>query len=448
MTTSLLWFRRDLRLHDHPALVAAAQADQVVPLFVLDPRLRGVGAARVQRLLASLAALRQATGNALVIRTGRPVRIVAETAAEVGADTVHVSGETTPFGRRRDAAVAQRLTAEGRALVATGSPYAVTPGRICGGSGAPYRIFTAFLRSWREHGWPRPTAGIDVEWRAGIPSEEPWIGRRGRSAGEPLAVAAWEDFRKHHLDGYAERRDRADLEGTSRLSIPLKYGELHPRTLLADLAERAPGLDQPDVERFVAELAWREFYADVLWHRPESARQDWRSGMRAMRYDDDPELWEAWCAGRTGYPFVDAGMRQLLAEGWMHNRLRMVTASFLVKDLHVWWLTGARHFEAHLLDADIASNRHGWQWVAGTGTDAAPYFRVFNPVAQGLRFDPEGDYVRRWVPELRHVAGSAVHRPWQHPDGYAEDYPKPVVDHETARRDALTRLDEARRAER
>jgi deoxyribodipyrimidine photo-lyase len=164
-----------------------------------------------------------------------------------------------------------------------------------------------------------------------------------------------------------------------------------------------------------------------------------------MRYDDRPDLVEAWRAGRTGYPFVDAGMRQLLAEGWMHNRLRMVTASFLVKDLHTWWPVGARHFLEHLVDGDLASNNHGWQWVAGTGTDAAPYFRVFNPVTQGRRFDPEGDYVRRWVPELRHLSGAAAHEPWRHADGSAHGYPEPVVDHAVERREALVRLGETTR---
>jgi deoxyribodipyrimidine photo-lyase len=227
------------------------------------------------------------------------------------------------------------------------------------------------------------------------------------------------------------------------MSVPLKYGEVHPRTLLAELRSRphADGLD-----RFEAELAWREFYADVLWHSPSSAWRDWREGMAALQYDHDAELIEAWQQGRTGYPFVDAGMRQLLSEGWMHNRLRMVTASFLVKDLHVWWPHGARFFLDRLIDGDVASNSHGWQWVAGTGTDAAPYFRIFNPVSQGLRFDPDGDFVRRWIPELRHLPGSAAHEPWRHPDGYRGGYVSRVIDHDAERREALARWAEARGA--
>jgi deoxyribodipyrimidine photo-lyase type I len=205
---------------------------------------------------------------------------------------------------------------------------------------------------------------------------------------------------------------------------------------LADLAD-IPG---EGARRYVTELAWREFYADVLWHNPSSAWQDLRPALAGMAYDEPGEAFEAWRAGRTGFPIVDAGMRQLLATGWMHNRVRMITASFLTKDLHVWWPHGARHFLDHLLDGDIASNSHGWQWVAGTGTDASPYFRVFNPITQGIRFDPHGDYVRRWVPELAHIEGAAVHEPWLLLDGLTQGYPERIVDHAEERTEALSRL--------
>ena len=195
---------------------------------------------------------------------------------------------------------------------------------------------------------------------------------------------------------------------------------------------------------FADELGWREFYADVLWHRPESAWHDLREELAGMAYDDPGDAFDAWREGRTGYPIVDAGMRQLLATGWMHNRVRMVTASFLAKDLHAWWPLGARHFLDHLLDGDVASNNHGWQWAAGTGTDAAPYFRVFNPVTQGKKFDPTGDYVRRWVPELAHLEGKAAHEPWEHDVGYDHDYPRRIVDHAEERRVALDRYQAAR----
>jgi deoxyribodipyrimidine photo-lyase len=237
------------------------------------------------------------------------------------------------------------------------------------------------------------------------------------------------------------------VDGTSALSAHLKYGELHPRTLLADLGSD-PG---EGAERYRFELCWRDFYADVLWHEPASAREDLRPALADMTYDDGPladERFTAWADGRTGFPFVDAGMRQLRATGWVHNRARMVVASFLVKDLHLPWQRGARHFMHWLRDGDLASNMHGWQWVAGTGTDAAPYFRIFNPVKQGLTFDPDGEYVRRWVPELRGVPGAAAHEPWLLPGGLPDGYPARVVDHSVERAEALRRYEAARSGER
>ena len=222
----------------------------------------------------------------------------------------------------------------------------------------------------------------------------------------------------------AQERDRPDLDTTSRLSAHLAWGEVHPRTLLADLIAH-PDASGPGAQQFLGELAWREFFADVLWHRPASAWSDLRPELADMQRDAAGAEVEAWRAGRTGFPLVDAGMRQLAARGWMHNRVRMVTASFLVKDLHVSWQVGAQHFLDRLVDGDLASNTGNWQWVAGTGVDAAPYFRIFNPVSQGLKFDPHGDYVRRWVPELAHLPGAAAHEPWRHPDGYAHGYPPP-----------------------
>jgi deoxyribodipyrimidine photo-lyase len=279
----------------------------------------------------------------------------------------------------------------------------------------------------------------DVNWASGVRGDDLVGPTHLPGVGEAAALRRWAEFLETDLANYHERRDRPDLDRTSRMSIALKYGEIHPRTLLADLNQLRGQVDPASIDRFETELAWREFYADVLWNFPQSRWRDWREDKAGVRYDHDPELIDAWRDGRTGFPFVDAGMRQLAREGWMHNRLRMVCASFLVKDLHVWWPHGARHFLAHLLDGDVGSNNHGWQWVAGTGTDAAPYFRVFNPVTQGLRFDPAGDFVRRWIPELRHLPGAAAHEPWRHPDGYARDYPRPIVDHGMERQEALAR---------
>jgi deoxyribodipyrimidine photo-lyase len=253
------------------------------------------------------------------------------------------------------------------------------------------------------------------------------------AVGELAARAAWRRFLADPvggLDRYDQDRDRPDLDHTSRISVHLKWGTIHPRTLLADLAPRH--------EVYRKELAWREFYADVLHHRPDSAREYYRPELKGLSYVSGAPArtrLEAWQAGQTGYPIVDAGMRQLLGEGWMHNRVRMIVASFLVKDLHLEWTAGARHFMSHLVDGDLASNNHGWQWVAGSGTDAAPYFRIFNPTLQGKKFDPHGDYVRRWVPELAHLSAKVIHEPWADPNGAPADYPAPIVDH-AAERDA------------
>ena len=446
---SILWFRRDLRLSDHPALLAAcAAAPTVLPVFVLDARLLETDTPRTRRLLASLASLSKDTRGALVFRSGDPVDVIRRLARQVGAQQVHVSRETTPYGRRRDERVADALGADGRELVATGTPYAVGPGRIVNQSGTPYKVFTPFSKAWRQHGRPAPAERpARIPWFRGEVHSDDLPKAPRTEAGEKAALERWAAYLESGLAAYDKERDRPDLDSTSRMSAALKYGEIHPRTMLADIAARSSGRT-PGADTYVTELIWREFYADVLWHHPESAWHDLRPELAKLPYDDGPEterLVDAWREGRTGYPIVDAGMRQLLEEGWMHNRLRMITASFLTKDLHVWWPVGARHFLDHLIDGDIASNNHGWQWVAGTGTDASPYFRVFNPVTQGKKFDPAGDYVRRWVPELRHLTGAGVHEPWKHENGYDNDYARPVVDHDEERRETLARYESARR---
>ena len=450
--TSVLWLRRDLRRRDHPALLAArdAAADgDLVVAFVVDARLwRGGGAARRAWLAANLRALDASLDGNLTLLHGDPRAVLPELASRVGAASVHVTRETTPAGRSRDEVVAQRLGENGIEWVETGTPYAVGPGLVVNGTGDPYKVFTPFSRAWRAHGWPEPapsprslplrharndaeaTAALEAALSAPDLPELP-------DAGEEAALRRWHSWRDGGLDEYADDRNRPDRDGTSRMSPYLKLGVLHPRTLLADLAD-VPG---KGARTYESELAWREFYADVLWHQPRTAWADLRPQMGRMRYDEPEDAIDAWKTGHTGYPLVDAGMRQLLAEGWMHNRVRMITASFLTKDLHVWWPLGARHFLEHLVDGDVASNNHGWQWVAGTGTDASPYFRVFNPVTQGLRFDPDGAYVRRWVPELAHLEGKSAHEPWEHDDGYAHGYDRRIVDHAAERIEALARLD-------
>ena len=448
MPTTVLWFRRDLRLSDHPALLEAVRAagpdGTVVPVFVIDERLWGPsGANRRAFLVGCLRALGDAVDDRLVVRSGDPAVVVPAVAREANARQVFVTADFGPYGTARDDAVEQALAAAGGELVRAGSPYAVEPGEVRTGAGSPYKVFTPFARAWVEHGWPTPSrAPSAVAWASGIASEAlPEVSSTATDLPEPGEAAAkraarrfWDD----RLGSYNDERDRPGADATSRLSPYLKWGCIHPRQLLAKLG-RSQG------ERaFRNELCWREFYADVLHHRPETARDAFNPAMKAMRTDGagTAPRFAAWCEGRTGYPIIDAGMRQLVAEGWMHNRVRMIVASFLVKDLHLDWTRGAAFFLEHLVDGDLASNQHGWQWVAGTGTDAAPYFRIFNPVTQGERFDKDGTYVRRWVPELGDVADKYVHRPWADPAGPPPAYPAPMVDHAEERAEALRRYGE------
>ena len=453
MTVAVMWFRRDLRLADNPALVEALRgADEVVPLFVLDNRLRTpAGPNRLSFLYGCLRELHDATDGRLVIRTGPPATKVRALAREVGADRVYCAEDFGPYGSTRDEDVERALEKDGGELHRVGSPYAVAPGEVMNKGGDNFKVFTPFSRAWRAHGWDAPVRRPrSITWATDIPSDPlpdpPRTDAELPAPGERAAHRRLDAFLDGPVHDYADERDRPDLDSTSRLSPYLKWGCLHPRQILSRLG-RGKG-----EQVFATELCWREFYADVLHHRPDTARRAFNPAMRKMRVDSGKqadERFAAWCAGRTGYPIVDAGMRQLQAEGWMHNRVRMVVASFLVKDLHVDWTRGARWFMQHLVDADVASNQHGWQWTAGTGTDPAPYFRVFNPVAQSKKFDPDGRYIRRWVPELADLEGEVLHAPWSAGDdlfgGGRGSYPGPIVDHAAERDEALRRYDEVRR---
>jgi deoxyribodipyrimidine photo-lyase len=448
--TVIWWMRRDLRLGDNPALGAAAEAGRVLPVFVFDDRLWGPsGDNRRVWLLQALAALDEEIGHPVTVRHGDPAEEIAALARETETSTVFAAADFGPYGRRRDDAVARALAQTDVELQLVGSPYAVDPGTVVNGSGQPYKVFTPFSRAWREHGWDRPVGSpARLTWehgpKPGNRPAAPVVDAELPPAGEKAALARWHRFVDDHLDDYDEARNLPAADATSHLSVDLKWGVVHPRTLLADLPSRGKGADT-----FRTELCWRDFYADVLWRHPDSTRHALQSAMAGIKVDAGKhadERFAAWAEGRTGYPIVDAGMRQLLATGWMHNRVRMITASFLVKDLHLEWTRGARHFMAHLVDGDVASNSHGWQWVAGTGTDAAPYFRIFNPVTQGRKFDPDGAYIRRWVPELGSYSDKDVHAPWEAADVPlgAGDYPAPVVDHKAEREEALARYSATR----
>ena len=455
--TTVVWFRRDLRVGDQPTFLAAAKgAARALGLFVLDPALLGPsGAARRTVLYRCLRELDESLGGRLLVVRGDPAEAVPRIARAVDASRVHVAADFGPYGRTRDEAVEKALAEHGGELVRTGSPYAVAPGRITKNDGTPYRVFTPFFRAWQQHGWhtPADTRAGTVTWldpgdkhggprRVTVPDDDR-VEADLPSTGEEAARARWREFLDDGVGPYERDRNRPDKPGTSRMSVHLKYGTVHPRTLLADL----DGRSGTGAHTFRSELAWRDFYADVLWQRPDSARENFDNRFDALPWDTGPTadaMFAAWAEGRTGFPIVDAGMRQLRAAAWVHNRVRMIVASFLVKDLHLHWGRGARHFMQYLADGDLASNNHGWQWTAGTGTDAAPFFRVFNPVTQGERFDPNGDYVREFVPELREIRGKAVHRPWELPDGPPNGYPRPIVDHAEERKAALSKYEQVR----
>ena len=441
-TRTIFWFRRDLRLADNPALLAACEkGDEVAAVFILDPNLiKQAGNKRLAYMAASLRALDESMGGNLHVMVGDQVEVLRDLMVRYSATEVHISQEFEPYGTARD----ERVEKAGIPLVRTGSPYAVSPGRVVKPTdGTPYKVYTPFYKAWCAHGWRKPVAA---------PKNAPWIkpGSGDRNfpewgdsiipAGEAQAHTRWNTFKKKALNSYDEARNIPGIDGTSKLSHHLKWGEIHPRTLLAELGESKAH----DV--FRKEIAWREFYADVLFHNPHTEHDYYAPNFKKMKYNEPGEAFTAWCEGRTGYPFVDAAMRQLVTEGWMHNRTRMVVASFLVKDLHIEWQHGANFFMEHLIDFDVASNAHGWQWTAGCGTDASPYYRVFNPVDQGKRFDEKGDYIRKYIPELAHLSGDEIHEPWLYLNGYAHGYPEQIVDHKAERLESLARLEAIKEA--
>lgn len=458
-----MWFRRDLRLDDLPALHAAIDAGPVAALFVFDDRLlngRWHSPNRNAFLLECLHALDstlQGRGTRLHIRHGDPRVVVPAFAGESGASTVFASRDYTPFATSRDSAVAKALDARGVTFHLYPGTLVQEPESVQTSTGQGYSVYGAFFRKWAS--LPRRTPlsapesiiGVDGIADRGITDSSPWSSNEiavpmHPDGGEQAAqerLANWTT----HLERYAADRDRLDREGTSRLSQDLKFGTISPGVVLAAV-ERA-GAGAP---KFVSELAWREFYHHLVWRHPRMLDEPLRSEFAAVEWDANAERVQRWKDGQTGFPAVDAAMRQLLATGYMHNRARMIVASFLTKDLHIDWRVGQEHFMRHLVDGDVANNSGGWQWASSTGTDAQPYFRVFNPALQSKRFDPEGSYIRRWVPELRGVPARHIHEPGGMSEGerrdsdciLGRDYPLPMVDHQAERKRAITRFAEAK----
>lgn len=458
MATVLWWLRRDFRLTDNPALLAACEQGAVVPVYVHAPEEDGdwpPGAAQrwwLHQGLAAMDARLREHGSRLVLRRGPSLEALEGLAEETGATAVVWNRLYEPAAMARDGRIEARL---GGRLEARSFNAALLwePWEIETRDGGPYRVFTPFWRRCEEGGGPpgpRPAPDellAPACWPENITLDElelmpeyRWYDgiAEGWTPGEPSALGLLGAFVRHGLGHYKTRRDLPGMRGTSRLSPHLHFGEISPRTIWEAVAARRPDAAlEASAEAFLRELGWREFAHHVLCHFPHTPLAPLDGRFRAFPWQDGGEDLEAWRRGRTGIPLVDAGMRELWRTGWMHNRLRMVAASFLTKNLGVHWLQGARWFWDSLVDADLANNTLGWQWAAGCGADAAPYFRILNPVRQGERFDPDGEYVRRWVPELAGIGGGAVHAPRAAGDARPGGYPAPLVDLKESRAAAL-----------
>jgi deoxyribodipyrimidine photo-lyase len=450
-TRAVVWFRRDLRLHDNPAWASASQAaDRITALYVLDPTLLDrAGDFRRTQLFANLHALDESLrrqGGRLLVRRGAAEKIVPEVAAACGAVLVSANADVTPYARRRDGAVKGTL---GPTFQRWWGGLVHPPGTVVTAKGHTSRVFTPFSAKWDRlplPTWPESVpVSVDDDAGQGLPAlgTEPFA-----AGGETAATDRLLDF-SHRVDHYGETRDFPATDGTSVLSADLRFGTLAPRTVVTTIGTSTKGR-----AAFVRQLAWRDWYTHLLWELPSLVNTPMRTEFDRIAWENDPADITAWQEGRTGYPYIDAGMRQLATTGWMHNRVRMATASFLVKDLLVDWRIGERWFRRLLVDADIAQNAGNWQWVAGTGPDAAPYFRVFNPVLQSEKFDPDGTYIREFVPELARIATRWIHKPWAAPQEalaaggvtLGATYPHPIVDHGFARGRSITAYAEATRA--
>lgn len=457
MPTAIWWLRRDLRLADNAALQAAVQAEQLLPVFILDPALLSGPTYSPRRHAFLLDGLRRldvdlhARGSRLIVRQGQPRHELTRLLAESQASVIHAEEDYTPYARRRDSDIARAL------------PLRIHPGltvrqpeQVHKSDGAPYTVFTPFSRTWLALPLPWESELYPAPARINTPTDVASLPVPVASlqtpfpAGEAEAHSRLRRFAHNLIYQYKAQRDRLDLAGTSSLSPYLRFGMLSARqATVATLAARAAAPDSEaaaGAQSWLNELIWREFYHHILYHFPHVRGGNFRADYDRVVWRNDPDDWEAWRAGQTGYPVIDAALRQLTTTGWMHNRARMLVAAFLTKDLLIDWRWGERWFMQQLVDGDLAANNGGWQWSAGTGTDAAPYFRIFNPVTQAQKFDPEGRFIRRWLPELDPVPRAYLHAPWTMPAEVqaqvgcriGRDYPPPVVDHQWARERALT----------
>lgn len=456
----IVWFRRDLRLSDNPALSLAIQSSQVIPVFIWSPEDEdswATGSASRWWLHHSLATLSRDLaniGSRLIIRKGSAVQELLKLQSETNATQIVWNAQVGAAATSRDSAVQKALQERGVKVAVLQGGTLFPAGSVLNGEGRHYQVFTPFWRAiQKQHkvaaplptikklpqvasnlfSLPLPDLGLmpRINWYQGM--EKAW------DVGEASAHRKLQDFAKQHIDAYDTQRDIPSVSGTSRLSPHLHFGEISPRQIWHALA----ALPGKGAETYRREIGWREFAYDLLYHQPHTSDQPLRKEFEAFPWLDDTKALRRWQQGLTGYPIVDAGMRELWATGWMHNRVRMIVASFLVKDLLISWHSGAQWFWDTLVDADLASNTLGWQWAGGCGADAAPFFRIFNPVLQSEKFDAAGSYIRRWVPELARLSGKSLHAPWT--ANQKVDYPAPIVDHAMARERALLAFDRIKR---
>ena len=471
----ILWFRQDLRLADNPALTHAAETGRpIIPVYILDEgsAVRPPGAASLWWLDKSLRALDAALrsrGSRLILRRGDSEAELHRLIAETGAGAVYMNRLFEPDAFERDADIAHALKADGVECKGYNAALLCRPGGVLNGSGQPYRVFTPFLRALlatasapphttgpRAIETPRDLASDDLEGWKLHPARPDWSVGFDWTPGEAGASHALSAFIAGGLGSYSKGRDIPAEPATSRLSPHLHFGEISPWRAVRAARQAADDgrVSKQQAEKFVAEIGWREFSTHLLHQFPYMAERAFRPEFDVMAWCEDPEGLQAWKRGMTGYPIVDAGMRQLWATGWMHNRVRMIVASFLIKDLLIDWREGEAWFWDTLVDADMGNNIQNWQWVAGSGADAAPYFRIFNPVTQGEKFDGDGTYVRRWIPELAGLSDRWLHAPWTAPREVLDaagvrlgrDYPAPIVDHAEARKRALDALEDIKSA--